>query len=61
MIIFVDFIIVVISGFCIWFYKIVESDVLEFKEKCLDFESNVFMIVYGIFYNSKEFIVLCNL
>lgn len=58
---FADSIIAATSGFCIRFYKIVESDVLELKEKCLDFESNAYMTVHGIFYNSKEFIVSCNL
>lgn len=58
---FADSTIAATSGFCIRFYKIVESDVLEIKEKCFDFESNGFMTVHGICYNSKEFIVSCNL
>lgn len=58
---FADSTIAATSGFCIRFYKIVESDVLELKEKCFDFESNGFMTVHGICYNSKEFIVSCNL
>lgn len=58
---FADSTIAATSGFCIRFYKIVESDVLEIKENCFDFESNGFMTVHGICYNSKEFIVSCNL
>lgn len=58
---FADSTIAATSGFCIRFYKIVESDVLELKEKCFDFESNGFMTVHGICNNSKEFIVSCNL
>lgn len=58
---FADSTIAATSGFSVRFYKIFQSDVSELKEKCLDFECNAFMTVHGIDYNSKEFIVSCNL